>query len=222
MPIEDIGHIGGITKEGDILFLDTREELKQFIEKFENKFAKIIRVSQDCNMTNISNQTVLSAYGKDEKYGYWQLQRLKPKKSNATKTVLYYGDSDIDLYLHKNMEVFKDLDISLVWGEYFYVKYEDDYAKYFKNIYESDEFEELLNDGVKVITASIQIASELKVAGYCVLLIDKGEFDSCQRQMIDELQIEMINIKDKEKISIFIDSEDKCKYISLNNKNIFE
>ena len=223
VPIEDIGLIGGIVKEGDTIFLDTSEDLEQFIEKFDNKFKSIIRVSRDCNTTPINNEKVLSAYGEDSRYGYWQLGRLKPKSKNSKKSILYYGDSDVDLYLHKNRDIFQDLDISLIWGEYFYVKYEDDYASTFTNIYESEEFEELLEDGVKVITASIQIASELKVAGYGVLLIDKDGFNSCQKEMIDDLNIEVIDIRDREKIASFINSDKSSQNIEYKNhiENIF-
>ncbi len=227
VPIEDIGLIGGIVDEGDTILLDTTEDLNQFIQKFEIKFAKIIRVSRDCNTDPIYNETVLSAYGKDEDYGYWQLQRVKPKENSCDKTVLYYGDSDTDLYLLNHREIFQGLDISLIWGEYFYVKYEDDYADSFNNIYESDEFEEMLEDGVNIITASIQIASEYCVAGYSVLLIDRGDFNECQRQMIDELGIETVSIDNREKIASFIEStyENTCKETenkSLNIKDMFQ
>ena len=194
VPIEDIGHISNMTKDGDSIVLDTEEDLEQFIQKFDNKFNKIVRVSKDYDTTPIYNEIVLLAYQEDKKYGYWQFKRLEPTDKIAQKSILYYGDSDIDLYLHRHRDNFKGLDISLVWGEYFYVKYEDDYLASFKNIYESDEFEELLDKGIKVITASIQIASELKAAGYCVLLIEKDTFNSCQRELISNLNIETIKI----------------------------
>ncbi len=223
VPIEDIGLIGGILKEGDSILLDTTEELSQFIEKFKDRFSKIVRVSRECSIEPIDDEVVLPAYGRDQRFGYWQLQRLSPPAKMSKKVVLYYGDSDNDLYLLKHKEMFKDLDISLVWGEYFYVKYEDEYADSFKNIYESDEFEELLDYDIKVITASLQIASELKVTGYCVLLIDKGDIDDCQKRLISDLEIECVNIEDIETIASFVKIEHNCKDIKMTtpHRNIF-
>ena len=223
VPIEDIGLIGGILKDGDSILLDTTEELSQFIEKFKNRFSKIVRVSRECSIEPIDDEIVLPAYGRDQRFGYWQLQRLSPPAKMSKKVVLYYGDSDNDLYLLKHKEMFKGLDISLVWGEYFYVKYEDEYADSFKNIYESDEFEELLDYDIKVITASLQIASELKVTGYCVLLIDKGDIDDCQKRLISDLEIECVNIEDIETIASFVKIEHNCKDINMTtpHRNIF-
>ena len=217
VPIEDIGLIGGILKDGDSILLDTTEELSQFIEKFKDRFSKIVRVSRECSIEPIDDEIVLPAYGRDQRFGYWQLQRLSPPAKMSKKVVLYYGDSDIDLYLLKHRESFKDLDITLVWGEYFYVKYEDDYADSFSDIIESDEFEELLDEGIKVITASVQIATELKASGHCVLLIDRGDLDECREQILDELEIERVRIDDIDKITTFIQLDSKCSEMRLDS-----
>ena len=64
------------------------------------------------------------------------------------RTLFFLSDADYDKTILSNEDFFKSLNMELLLGNYFFVKYEDDLAKLFSTLHEPEEYVDLITNEI--------------------------------------------------------------------------
>jgi len=205
--IETIKDIDAIAGSEDIVLIDSPESIEGRVLSYPEKFKKVIYLNNSCQSVNFGNAIVLDIFKPKNLIA----PQIKSSKKNG-KTIFIYGDSDYEKTILKNLEIFKDKNLDLYWGVYFFVKYEDEMKEIFNDIVDSGEYYEVLSEYESVITSSLQVAIDCVFNGIKIVFLELNELKICQKDLLEKLQIDLIkeipinlNIKEanqKEKISI--------------------
>lgn len=186
--VESIHDIDLVVDIGDSLFIDSPEELPGHFENFCRDYKKIFRLARDCDDRAQSQEEVL--YPWDESMRAIFIDDIYLDDSEKKDgIVLFYGDSDPKKELLGMASQLKDRDINLLLGEYFYLGYEDELGEYFTQMYEPEEYKEIISHSKDVITFSLQCAMEAKSAGANVVYIEKEKLNECTINVLEQFQI---------------------------------
>jgi len=175
--IETIQDIDAIAQAGDSLIIDSNEDDHGRLIKYISDFKHVWRFAYDDEDSSIYGEilfrtecrdnTCMEAVIVDETYF-----ETTPKE----KRILFFlGDADYDKIVLDNTDFFKEIEMEMLLGHYFFVKYENDLAKLCTRLHESEEYIDLIKSSSTVITASAQTAMEAKVSGAKVIYIDLGK-----------------------------------------------
>jgi len=192
--IEGIQDIDAIAEIGDSIIIDSPEDDHGRLVKYCSDFKSVFRFAEHSNDKSIHGETMFTFNCNSDKCisslviddVYFQ-EHQKEKR-----TLFFLGDSDADKLILNNSEFFKDLEMELLLGNYFYVKYEDDLAKIFTTLHEAEEYIDLICTSSRVVTASFQTALEASVAGAEVIFIELEELEAEKRDLFEKLKIILI------------------------------
>lgn len=193
--VESIHDIDLVVDIGDSLFIDSSEELPRHFENFCRDYKKIFRLARDCDDKAQSQEEVLSPWDENMQAIFIDDIYLDDfeKKDGI---VLFYGDSDPKKELLGIAGQLKNRDINLLLGEYFYLGYEDELGEYFTQMYEPEEYKEIISHSKDVIAFSLQCAIEAKIAGANVVYIEKEKLNECTINVLERLQITYLEKSD--------------------------
>ncbi len=192
--IEGIQDIDAIAQTGDCVIIDSPEDDHGRLVKYCSDFKTVFRFAETPEdksihgeimfKFNCDNDKCISSFIVDDIY--------YKKHQKKERTLFFLGDSDADKTILDNAEFFKDSDMELLLGSYFYVKYESDLEKIFGTIHESEEYIDLICTSSRVVTASFQTALEASVAGAEVIFIELEKLSSDKREILSKLNVILI------------------------------
>jgi len=193
--IEGIQDIDAIAEIGDCVIIDSPEDDHGRLVKYCSDFKTVFRFSETDEDKSIHGEVMLKVACEAEDCisslivddVYFEAHEKEER------TLFFLSDSDANKTLLNNADFFKALDMELLLGHYFYVKYEDDLAKTFKTLHEAEEYSELICSSKRVVTASFQTALESKVAGAEVFFIELKALTTKEKELLDSLGINSIN-----------------------------
>jgi len=193
--IEGIQDIDAIAEIGDSVIIDSPEDDHGRLVKYCSDFKTVFRFAQTDEDKSIHGEVMLSIVCKTEDCissiivddVYFE------EHQKEERTLFFLSDSDANKTILNNSDFFKALDMELLLGHYFYVKYEDDLAKIFKTLHEAEEYTELICSSKRVVTASVQTALEAKVSGAEIVFIELKELMNNEKELLISLGIETIN-----------------------------
>jgi hypothetical protein len=184
--IETIKDIDAVATPEDLVVIDSPEKIEGKVLDYPNKFKAIIYINSLCKEVKFDNATIINTFLDNN------LIFSKEKEQTRDKKAIYiYGDSDYNKTILKNSEIFKNKELDLYWGIYFFVKYEDDLAKIFNNIIESEEYYDILIQYQKIITSSIQIAIEARANGAFVEFLELDSLKECYVDILNKNDIKI-------------------------------
>ena len=203
--IETIKDIDAVANKGDIVLIDSIEEIEGKVLNYPQNF-KTIYINSNCKEVEFSGARVINLY-KDG------ILALKYEKKEDRGAILVYKDSDYEKVIIKHLDEFRDLNLDLYWGIYFFVKYEDLLKEVFKNIVESEDFYEIYSNYTKIITSSFQIATEARYNDLEVVFWNVNKEDRECLKIMEDYGIRVVeSIKDIK----FLNNSKKVNKI-LNN-----
>jgi len=164
--LETIQDIDAIAQVGDSIIIDSVEDDHGRLVKYCADFKDVWRFAHDENDTSVHGEHILGLDTVLVDDTYFQEE---PKED---RILFFLGDADYDKIILSNSSFFKDFDMELLLGNYFFVKYEDDLAKLFSTLHEPEEYEDLIKSTKTVVTASTQTALEAKASGAKVIFLD--------------------------------------------------
>ncbi len=186
--VESIHDIDLVLDIGDSLFIDSPEELPKHFENFCRDYKKIFRLARDCDDRAQLQEEVL--YPWDENMQAIFIDDIYLDEcEKIERTILFYGDSDPKKELLNRANQFKNHDVELLLGDYFYLGYEDELSTFFDTIHEPEEYQDLISHSQNIITSSLQCAFEAKSAGANVAYVSKGKVAICIKNMLEHYQI---------------------------------
>ena len=193
--IEGIQDIDAIAQTGDSVIIDSPEDDHGRLVKYVSDFKQVFRFATsdedksvhgevmlelDCSLENcLSSVIVGDVYFEEHK--------------KEDRTLFFLGDSDADKTILSNSSFFEELNMDLLLGNYFYVKYEDDLAKIFSTLHEPEEYVDLICSSSRIVTASFQTAIEAKVAGAEVIYIELNKLSEKEKKLLSSKLINIIS-----------------------------
>ena len=185
--IEGIQDIDAIAQNGDSIIIDSVEDDHGRLVKYCQDFDQVWRFAHDENDAPVHSEKVipLDTILVDDTFF-----EQEPKEE---RTLFFLGDADYDKTILGNESFFKALDMELLLGNYFFVKYEDDLAKLFSTLHEPEEYEDLIKSSSTIVTASSQTALEAKVAGAKVIYIALPERELYDKNLLASYGISIVN-----------------------------
>ena len=203
--IETFLDIDAVAQRGDVVFADTAEEFDARIEEYAELFDPLYRIVDDCDKVSLHGEVVVKPphkeRGDDSLVATFIESAYFDTVEKTQRVLFFYGDADYDKELLAHREFFAGLDMELVLGEYFFVKYDDELAKIFTTVYENEEYTEMITSSSIVVTASIQTALEARASQAQVVYMKREGDSECQLKLLDEVGVQIINYFDKDGLS---------------------
>lgn len=188
--IETIQDIDAIAQVGDSVIIDSPEDDHGRLVKYCSDFKEVFRFAQGDDDQSIHGETMMRLNADDTSISSLIVDDVYfEEHKKEDRTLFFLSDSDSDKRILKNADFFKDSDMELLLGHYFYVKYEDDLAKIFKTMHEPEEYMDLICTSSRVVTASFQTAIEARVAGAEVIYIEINELTQDEKNLLNSLKI---------------------------------
>jgi len=161
--IETIMDIDFIAKDGDSIVIDSTEDDRGKLEVYMQRFSSVSRVVEvDDDFSRYGEELLSTDDLVDE---YYHTIAKEPK---IDRRVLFWGDSDSSKSILKYREPLSELSLSLLLGEYFFPRYESEISDIFVDIYDSEDYREVIGSSRYIATTSVQSAIEASVAGAIV------------------------------------------------------
>jgi len=194
--IETVQDIDAIASLEDVIIIDSPENHRGRLEKYCTEFRQVFRMAQSSDDRSEYGEILLSMVCEEEDEGcissliiddlYFQ------KYDKIDRTVFFLGDSDANKTILSHREFFEGQNMELLLGHYFYVKYEDELAKIFSRLHESEEYSDIICHSKRVVTASLQCALEARVSGAEVLYILTEPLDNIVEEKLRMLQVNTV------------------------------
>ncbi len=220
--IEGIQDIDAIAETGDSVIIDSPEDDHGRLVKYVSDFKKVFRFATDDEDRSIHGEIMLELECRDENCLSSVIINdiYFDEHKKEERTLFFLGDSDADKTILSNSDFFKELDMELLLGNYFYVKYEDDLAKLFKVLHEPEEYVDLICSSSRVVTASLQTALEAKVAEAEVIYIELSKLNEKEKKLLSSNGIIIISNFDTNiyKQNIIPIVSTSCNNIEKSNK----
>jgi len=226
--IEGIQDIDAVALTGDTVFIDSPEDDHGRLVKYCADFKPVFRVAESAEDKSIhgeimmtlncdSDECISSAIVDDT---YFE------EHKKEERTLFFLGDSDAEKVLLNNADFFKDKNMELLLGNYFYVKYEDDLAKIFNTLHEPEEYTDLICSSSSVVTASFQTALEASVVGAKTVFIELKPLNDKEKALFKLLGIIIIigfneqTYSEQDKVKQLITEYNECVYVEKSDKII--
>ncbi len=187
--IETIKDIDAVASIDDIVLIDSPEKIEGRVLDYPNKFKKVIYINSSCQEVEFDGADIINIV-LDKKIIASNLDVDKKSKDS----IFIFGDSDYDKIILKNLDLFKNKNLDLYWGIYFFVKYEDSLKEVFNDIIEPEEYYDILKEYKNIVTSSFQIALESAINGANVQFLKLKDISSCQEELLKSLDIKISNI----------------------------
>ncbi len=185
--IETIQDIDAVAKVGDSIIIDSLEDDHGRLVKFCSDFKQVWRFGHDKDDKPIHSEIVIPY---DTVVIDSQYLKESPKED---RVLLFLADMDFDKTIINNQAFFKSIDMELVLGNYFFVKYEDELAKIFSTLHEPEDYTDLIQSSSQVITASSQVAIEAKASGADVIFLNIQKSNTYSIDSLTEYGISIID-----------------------------
>jgi hypothetical protein len=223
--IETIMDIDVLAEKGDIVFLDTPEVDNGRIEMYSKEYKALFNIVDDDNTKSTFGEHIMSPNSDLSSIIIDEIYFNIEKKED--RILFFLGDADYNKTILSQKDFFENTDMELILGNYFFVKYEDDLSKIFKNLHEPEEYEDLIRTSKIVVTASIQTALEARACEAKTIYISTNNESQSLLEKLKEYNIIIINgfnqddllLAVKEDINIHKKVTSSSKEIAIQVKN---
>jgi len=215
--IETILDVDAVAERGDSVILDTPEDASVRLEQYAEQFSPLFVVTDSCDASSRFGEILLRPFCKEEEScvetpmidsDYCQLSK-REDRNKEDRVLFIFGDADYDKEILLHRDFFDQLEMDLLLGYYFFVKYEDELSKIFHALYEPEEYADLLRGRSRILTASVQSALEAKAAGADVAYLRKSKESDCLMEQLAHHNINIIDDFDKDEVKAWLKMEKK-------------
>jgi hypothetical protein len=176
--IDVLRNIANVTEHGDILIYDSTEHHEQQLHDMIDYFSAFIRVSDNPEEKPVEKEFMINPYLESSE----KVCNAIPVSESfigdfekSIETTLFFGDDDYDKRL---LEANLKSKYDLLLGFYFFMGYEDELNEKFGNIYESEEYDDIVRSSKNLITSSTQTALNSLASGGKPIFVERDDRDS--------------------------------------------
>ncbi len=220
--IETIQDIDAIAQTGDSVIIDSNEDDHGRLVKYVSDFKQVWRFANDTEDRSVHGEILFKA-GCEEEICLEAVivdEAYFETSDKEERLLFFLGDSDHDKTVLGNTDFFKQFEMELLLGHYFFVKYEDDLAKLFRTLYEPEEYMDLIQSSSTVVTASAQTAVEAKASGAKVIYIDLEKAAIYPSSLLQTYGIAVVKGFDVERLNEALTNEVASAGKSIEKFNI--
>ena len=193
--VETVQDIDAIAQFGDSIIIDSPEDDHGRLVKYCEEFKNVWRFEVGNDDVSVHGETLFKVECKDESCedaviiddDYFE------ETAKKERALFFLSDADYDKNILSNETFFKALDMELLLGNYFFVKYEDDLAKLFSTLHEPEEYMDLIKSSSHIVTASAQTALEAKASGANVIYIHLSNNNLYPVELLEKYGINIVN-----------------------------
>ena len=203
--VEGVQDIDAIAQAGDSIIIDSVEDDHGRLVKYCADFEKVWRFAHDAEDKPVHGETVIPIDT------IWVDERYFDQKPKEERVVFFLGDADYDKIVLSHADFFESLQMELLLGNYFFVKYEDDLAKIFTTLHEPEEYDEVITSSDTIVTASTQTAFEAKASGAKVIYLDINNETLFPIIELEKYGISVVKGFDEKKVSEYLKTMNDTK-----------
>lgn len=219
--LDVVRNIPQISHHGDQLIFDSEEANPIMLDDMRKYFSTFIRVSDSIKDKKEENELLISPYLEGEgickSYAVddsFFIQTLK-----TIKMTYFFGDDDYEKDLEKKLAFLDGLDADLQLGFYYFLDYEENLKKLFKNYHEFEEYEETIKKTDILITASPQAVLESLAGGGRPIYIQREDYTTDFIPLFESLNIPIIKNYDKNHLNVIIETIDNHHYYKMEQSS---
>jgi len=222
--IETILDIDAIAQTGDSIIIDSNEDDKSRLIKYCSDFKNVWRFEKSADDTTRINETMYKLECQNENCQNALIvdDEYFEKSSKEQRVLFFLGDTDHHKTILEHEEFFKSFNMELLLGNYFFVKYEDDIAKLFSKLHESEDYMDIIKSSSSVITSSSQTAMEAKVSGADVTYIKTYEDTLYPSNFLEKYGVKVVDGFDIASVKSCLSSEEKASLKHIDKVDIFD
>ncbi len=193
--VETVQDIDAIAQFGDSIIIDSPEDDHGRLVKYCEDFKHVWRFEVGKDDLSVHGETLFKVECKDESCENAVIvdDDYFEKTEKEERTLFFLSDADYDKTILSNESFFKALNMELLLGNYFFVKYEDDLAKLFSTLHEPEEYVELITGSSCIVTSSAQTALEAKASAAKVIYIHLSDDALYPLELLSKYGIAIVN-----------------------------
>ena len=221
--IETILDIDAIAQTGDSIIIDSNEDDKSRLIKYCSDFKNVLRFEKSAEDNTLINEIMfkLECTDKNCQNALIVDDEYFEENSKEQRVLFFLGDTDHHKDILEQEEFFKNFNMELLLGNYFFVKYEDDIAKLFSKLHEPEEYMNIIKSSSTVVTCSSQTAMEAKVSGADVIYIKIYKDSLYPSKLLKAYGIKIVDGFDILSLKLYLNSKDKASFKYIDKVNIF-
>ncbi len=212
--IDLVRNIPQISHNGDKLIFDSAEANPLMLEDMRDYFSAFIRISDDSSDKKADKEFLISPYLQGE--GICNAVAVHDdffgEFEKSVELTYFFGDDDYEKDLEKHFDFIEALNPNLQLGFYYFLDYEDMLKKKFKNYFEFEEYEEMIQSTKILLSASPQAILDSLAAGGKPIYFQREDYTREFVPLFDKLNIPIVNNYDKNHISVIIETINDRKY----------
>jgi hypothetical protein len=207
--VETVQDIDAIAEAGNSIIIDSPEDDHGRLVKYCADFKNVWRFAHDSSDVSVHGEILLKPGCKnDDCVDAVIVDDIYFEEcAKEERTLFFLSDADYDKTILNNEAFFKTLNMELLLGNYFFVKYEDDLAKLFSILYEPEEYVDLIRNSNCIVTSSAQTALEAKVSGAKVIYINISDNSLYPVELLSSYGIDIVNGFDAENVIKYLQKD---------------
>lgn len=219
--IDMVRNIPQIAVHGDKIIFDSDEHNPTMHADMVNFFSTFIRFSDNINDDRLSNEYLISPYLEGENILNASIvdDFYFGEFDKDIKIGLFFGDDDYEKDLLTHKEVFKDLDIELLMGFYYFLGLESELTDSFSKIHDSEDYSEFIASCDILITSSPNAVLESLASGSKPIYIQRADYSRDYLEFFRSLNIPVLESFEKDKLITIINSVESKNYKQIVNNN---
>ncbi len=207
--VETVQDIDAIAQFGDSIIIDSPEDDHGRLVKYCEEFENVWRFEVGNDDASVHGEMLFKVECKDEDCESAVIidDDYFEETTKEERILFFLGDADYDKTILGNEAFFKALNMELLLGNYFFVKYEDDLAKLFVTLHEPEGYMDLIKSSSHIVTASAQAALEAKASGAKVIYLSNPKTDLYPAERLKTYGIDIVNGFNVEQVIKYLKEE---------------
>jgi len=212
--VDVVRNIPQISHNGDKLIFDSAEANPLMLEDMRDYFSAFIRISDDASDKKEDKEFLISPYLQGEGICNAVVvhDHFFGEFEKSVELTYFFGDDDYEKDLEKHFDFVADLNPNLQLGFYYFLDYEDMLKKKFKNHFEFEAYEAMIQSTKILLSASPQAILDSLAAGGKPIYFQREDYLKEFVLFFEKLNIPIVNNYDKNHLSVIIETIDDRKY----------
>ncbi|MGB5964395.1 MAG: hypothetical protein WBG65_02565, partial [Sulfurimonadaceae bacterium] len=215
--IDVVRNIPQIAHHGDKIIFDSDELNPVMHQDMVNYFSTFIRIADDPNAVQLEGELLISPYltGEGICNGVAVDEKYFEQTPKTIEKSFFFGDDDYEEDLFANLDMFKELEMEMIIGFYYFLNYEDKLASAFTKQHEFEEYDQVVQGSKIFVTSSPQAALENLASGGRPVYIQRPDYVRDFIPLFEQLNIPIVDGFDKSKLLLLMEGVSSHNYHSL-------
>jgi hypothetical protein len=222
--IDVLRNIPNVAEHGDILIYDSDEHNEQQLLDMINFFSKFFRISIKRDDFARKGEFLINPYVANSEATLSAIPVRKTffqqNEKSEKAPLFFFGDDDYDKDILKYGENLRSSSLDILLGFYYFLGYEDELKPFFKEVFETEDYDDLVLRREKIITSSYQTAFESLVSGGKPIYVERSDRDDEINQFLESFNIPVLKSFQSDEVSKALSENIEYKVFEDKNSEI--